>query len=185
MFYQDSRMQNNIDIYCKKCRIKDVNDRKKTLSGLIASIYSQQLDNSRARGHSAPSFSNAELQMWLSNDWLFLMLYENWSNLNYMTNAIPSIDRIDDKLGYNFSNIRIVTWGENRSFSHVNRFNGDMITSQNVEVNQYTKDMEFVSYYESCSKASRITGVSVCNIARCCKGDRKTAGGFIWLNANN
>lgn len=34
--------------------------------------------------------------------------------------------------------------------------------------------------YESISYAAKQTGISKCNIARCCRGERKSAGGFRW-----
>jgi group I intron endonuclease len=47
-------------------------------------------------------------------------------------------------------------------------------------VSQYTKAGVFVASFESTSAAARVTGVNVGNITTCCKGKRKTAGGFIW-----
>lgn len=34
--------------------------------------------------------------------------------------------------------------------------------------------------YESITEAANQTNISKCNIARCCKGERKTAGGYHW-----
>ena len=38
----------------------------------------------------------------------------------------------------------------------------------------------FVSYFDSATDASRDTGVTMSNIAKACKGYRKSAGGFAW-----
>lgn len=48
------------------------------------------------------------------------------------------------------------------------------------EVTQFSLDGNFISVYESCHEADRITGVSYKNISACCLGKRKTSGGFIW-----
>ena len=47
-------------------------------------------------------------------------------------------------------------------------------------VNQYTLDMNFIAKYITVKQANEITGVSRSGICNCCKGKRKTAGGYIW-----
>ena len=39
---------------------------------------------------------------------------------------------------------------------------------------------EFIAEYPSTREAERQTGISNSNICQCCKGNRKSAGGFIW-----
>ena len=57
---------------------------------------------------------------------------------------------------------------------------GRLIKANSKQIIQYTKNGEFVAEYPSVMEASRTTGVHHCNIILCCKGNRKTAGGFIW-----
>ena len=45
---------------------------------------------------------------------------------------------------------------------------------------QYTKDGLLVKIYSSTREASRITGVKQASISECCRGNYKTAGGYIW-----
>ena len=45
---------------------------------------------------------------------------------------------------------------------------------------QFSKDGEFIAEYPSIMEASRQTGCSAPNICSCCKGKRKSTGGFIW-----
>lgn len=45
---------------------------------------------------------------------------------------------------------------------------------------QFDKDGNLLNIFENMKEASRATGIGHTNIARCCKGERKTAGGFIW-----
>ena len=55
--------------------------------------------------------------------------------------------------------------------------------SQSMGVNgilQFSKDGELIAEYSSIHEAERHTGLSASNICNCCKGNRKSAGGFIW-----
>lgn len=47
-------------------------------------------------------------------------------------------------------------------------------------VNQYSLNKELIESFKSASEASRKTGVSKTCITRCCRGERKSSGGFIW-----
>ena len=47
-------------------------------------------------------------------------------------------------------------------------------------VNQYSLNQEFIENFKSASEASRQTGNSKSCITKCCRGERKTSGGFIW-----
>lgn len=52
-------------------------------------------------------------------------------------------------------------------------------------VSQYTKDGEWIADYPSAMHAKKATGVSNCSIAACCKGQLKSAGGFVWKYKTN
>ena len=45
---------------------------------------------------------------------------------------------------------------------------------------QFSKTGEFIAEYPSTMEASRHTGCDNSSISKCCKGNRKSAGGFIW-----
>ena len=45
---------------------------------------------------------------------------------------------------------------------------------------QYSKDGEFIAEYQSTMEAERQTGCYHQHICKCCKGKRKSAGGYIW-----
>lgn len=53
-------------------------------------------------------------------------------------------------------------------------------TSKNVSVEQLSKDGELIRVWDSMTEAERETGIHHNNISKCCSGERKTAGGFIW-----
>ena len=68
-------------------------------------------------------------------------------------------------------------FGKHFSEEHNNKI------SQSKGVNgilQFSKDGEFIAEYPSIHEAERNTGCNNCNICNCCKGNRKSAGGFIW-----
>ena len=48
------------------------------------------------------------------------------------------------------------------------------------QVNQYDLNFKYINTYGSIGEAERITGISHGNIISCCKGNYKTAGGYIW-----
>ena len=55
--------------------------------------------------------------------------------------------------------------------------------SQSMGVNgilQFSKNGEFIAEYPSTKEAERQTGCYHGSICNCCKGNRKSAGGFIW-----
>lgn len=52
------------------------------------------------------------------------------------------------------------------------------------EVEQYTKDGEFVAKYRTSSEAEKITGIAGPCIRNCIHGKANTAGGYIWKLAN-
>ena len=45
---------------------------------------------------------------------------------------------------------------------------------------QFSKDGEFIAEYYSLKEASRQTGCNKGHICSCCRGERKSCGGFIW-----
>ena len=68
-------------------------------------------------------------------------------------------------------------YGKHHSEEHNNKI------SQSMGVNgilQFSKDGEFIAEYPSIMEASRQTGCRNGSICECCKGKRKSTGGFIW-----
>lgn len=47
-------------------------------------------------------------------------------------------------------------------------------------ISQYRLDNSYVNSYKSINEAERATGIKHYNIISVCKGNRKTAGGYIW-----
>lgn len=51
-------------------------------------------------------------------------------------------------------------------------------------INQYTKSGEFIREWDNSIIASSNTWITRTNISSCCRGNRKSAGGFIWKFKN-
>lgn len=45
---------------------------------------------------------------------------------------------------------------------------------------QLSKSGEYVSVFDSLSKAHRVTGIDTACICETCRGNQKSAGGFVW-----
>lgn len=52
--------------------------------------------------------------------------------------------------------------------------------TRSIPVAQYTKEGNLIAIYYEIMEAERQTGIYHSGIAKCCKGKRKSAGGFIW-----
>lgn len=48
------------------------------------------------------------------------------------------------------------------------------------KVRQFTLEGEFINEFNSVSEASKVTGCNKCSIAKVCRFERKTAGGYLW-----
>ena len=140
----------------------------RTKHGLSAKIYAKQRHKSRERGHQPPAYSNAELKNWLFKQELFHELYAKWVEADYETDLIPSVDRIENSIGYTFDNIQLMIWEENRKKQY----------GEGIE--QYTKQGDFIAAYNSTTEAARILKVSRTAITSCLIGYTKTSAGFKW-----
>lgn len=49
---------------------------------------------------------------------------------------------------------------------------------------QFTKEGDFIAEYFSINEAERCTKIAKCSICRCCKGELKSAGKFVWKYKN-
>lgn len=52
--------------------------------------------------------------------------------------------------------------------------------SKTKRIQQYDLNNNLIKKWESISEASNQLKINCGHIGSCCKGDRKTAGGFIW-----
>ena len=60
------------------------------------------------------------------------------------------------------------------------------VTSKYQPVNQYSKDNVFIETHNTANQASKKVGLKYSgDIGKCCRGDKKTCGGYKWFFAND
>lgn len=96
-------------------------------------------------------------------------------------NNYPEINHKDEnKQNNSLSNLEWCTHKYNSNYgTRVNR----MAITNYEPVIQYTKDGTEVARYQSQKEAMDKTGLSNRHISCCCKGKRKTCGGYVWRYA--
>jgi hypothetical protein len=153
----------------------------KTRRGRIAHIHKSQKHGAKVRGHVAPSYSADELEIWAQANG-FEVLYVAWEASGFSKELAPSTDRLDNSKSYAFSNLRLVTWKENREKSYVDRKANTLITAQNVKVEQLTLSGEIVRIHDSIESAAREVNGSSANILKVCQNKpyHKSVKGFRW-----
>lgn len=78
------------------------------------------------------------------------------------------------------------------AYNYIWKYTSDCNSTENIEgisrinngkpipVKQYSLENVFIKEWPSMSEASESLSISIHNISSCCKGGRKSAGGFIW-----
>lgn len=97
---------------------------------------------------------------------------EKWKDEEYRKNIIQ---KIKESIAEN---------GARSGWHHTEESKHKSSLSQptNHSVLQYSLDGEFIAEYHSLGEAERATGALRSKILMCCKGKRKTAGGFKWAS---
>ena len=155
---------------------------RKTKEGVISQIYGAQNQRSKKRGHLMPSYSKEWLSEWILSNDEFHILYEKWVLSGYDKWLKPSVDRIDDSIGYTTANIQLMTWFSNKAKSHTDVRSGKSPHghNQHIPTLQLSKDGCLIREFISSREASRATNIDSGNISKCCNGKVMTAGGYVW-----
>ncbi len=153
---------NNICISCAK------RNYSRTRKGYINKIYGAMRSTSKRRGHFEPKFTSAELRGWLESQKLFHELWAAWINSGYCKHTIPSVDRKDNSIGYEFSNMQLMTWEKNKA-------------KENKAIIQYSLEHVEIARFSSIMEAQiNIGKPKKRGIYTSLAGAAKTAYGFIW-----
>lgn len=161
---------------CRVCRSEYKVSNTRSKEGHIKKIHRNQ---KRVR---TQEYTLEELTQWCLAQEIFHKLYKDWADSGYNKYLAPSINRIDNSMGYNFNNIEIMTWKENDVLGHEHCKLGLIYSgNKNIEVEQYTLDGEYIREYPTVNRASIALGKSCAKeILKCCRGEFKQAQGFIW-----
>ncbi len=174
-FNKNKLKQDGHDTYCRECtKIRNANYIK-TERGLMLKIIKKQKASSRKRNHPQPTYTRDEIIKWMYDNG-FKALYDVWVTNDYITDLIPSIDRLDDNLPYTLCNIRMVTWKENLMHrgATTRKTNGKKVHKLNK------KTRKFICSYESVTEAAEDVGAHVSNILTCVSNNKRSTKGYRW-----
>lgn len=175
---------------CKPCTRRSVRDNLKLVGrkydysekGLIRVIYKTQKRHQKLRGHGDLPYSKDELKSWLYNNG-FKDKYIAWVNSSHKKNLKPSVDRIDSLKGYSFSNIRLVTWEENKIYQYNDIVNGVGSGGRRCKkVEKLDTKGDVICEYVSYSSAARDCGYS---LEYPIKKGTKCKKGYFWRYKDN
>jgi len=156
---------------------------RKTKAGFINSLYLRNKHRNLNAGFGTIPYSLAEFKDWLNNESSFESLWKIYVNSGYLKNLAPSVDRLNDYQGYSLSNIQIITWEDNDAKGHKDRLEGRNNKISKAVI-QYDLNENFINEFVSAMEAKRQTKISNTHIGLCCRGIRKTAGGYVWKYKN-
>jgi hypothetical protein len=129
-YHRDAKNRDGKRTDCKTCCNKRRKKHYKTKEGLLLRRYGDMKKRVEGRDHNAvssvgkPILPKEEFFSWALNNPDFHYLYRDWVESGYQTKYAPSVDRIDERFGYELFNMQFVTQSENaRRAIHFRHYN--------------------------------------------------------------
>jgi hypothetical protein len=164
---------------CKECSKIRERIYKRSVVGVIRDIYYVQTRNSKKRNHEPPKYSRIQLHEYLIESTVFIELFNAWKKSGYLKDLKPSIDRIDNLGGYNFSNIQVITWQQNNLKNYSDRKSGRDPRNMRAVLQLSGKGVVLKAFH-SISEAARSTGTNGPDIQKVLKDKINKTGGYRW-----
>ena len=95
----------------------------------------------------------------------------------------PQVNHIDgDKTNNAIANLEMVTNSENQIHAYKNNLETPRFKRK---VSQYDINGNYIETFEYARNAKKKLGIDESSIIKCCRGKRKTVGGYIWKYADD
>lgn len=146
---------------------------RKTPKGVLTNLYSKMKERAKNKNIELPDFDLKEFHEMYLKDTIFLRIFYEWEKSNYAKAKKPSIDRINNKIGYLKNNIHMISWSENRFKQSMER------RSRKGKVAQILNN-KIVKIWSSQREVYKKLNLSQSMLSGALTGKYKTAYGFEW-----
>lgn len=119
--------------------------------------------------------------------WLYDSINEGYNTSAYSSHSCNHTEESKKKISESKIGEKSPMFGKHHSEESKKHISESMTGNHNSPtkpVLQYSKTGEFIAEYQSIREAERQTGCKSESVCRCCKGNHKSAGGFIWQYKN-
>jgi hypothetical protein len=154
--------------------MQDRKQYRESYKGITQAMYSNMRARSRTKGWDMPVFALSEFREWFTENG-GMKRFNAWLKMNKLRAMKPSVDRINPLLKYEFSNMQVITFKENRD-----KGDREKLVLWGKRIQQFTPDGELVAIYPSTKIAAQVTGFSAKNLSDAAVGRNETSNGFVW-----
>ena len=166
---------------------------KKTLDGWLTKVYGRMRLSSRERNHNPPQFTKVELKEWVIERGIEKLL-KNWVDNECAKDLTPSINRLNDYIGYQFNNMELTIWKDNNKQGRGSIKTKELVHSKlgNIAKKMFSKpviksdlDGKVLALYPSAREAARQNDTDSGSIAKVCRGEKITHHKHKWSYVTN
>lgn len=148
-----------------------------TPKGVLTNMYHHQKARNKKNGFGEIGYSLKWFQDTFLNDEKYKRLFIEWEKGGYKKAQKPTIDRINNKKGYEKDNIHLLSWAENRFKQTMERRSRKGCVLQKL-------NGEIVKVWKSQREVWRTLNIQQSMLSQALTGKCKTAYGFEWEYGN-